>query len=51
MGYAAHGGMLHPVYTMFSVYSHSLHGEMERDDFTLYFAVMLELWTSKRDGG
>jgi hypothetical protein len=41
--------MLYLVYTVLSVNSSSWHGATERDDITLYSAMMVELWTRKRE--
>jgi len=46
-----HRWMLYSVYAVLGVNSWSCHGEIERDDLTLYSAMMVELWTRKRDGG
>jgi len=43
--------MLYLVYVVLSVNSSSWHGEIERDDLTLYSAMMVELCTGKRDMG
>jgi len=45
------GWMLYSVYAVLGVNSWSCHGEIERDDLTLCSAMMVELWTTKRDGG
>ena len=39
--------MLDLVYAVFGVNSWSWHGEIEKDDLTLYSAMMVELWTIK----
>ena len=43
--------MLYSVYAVLGINSGSWHGEIERDDLTLCSAMMIELWTRKRDGG
>jgi len=43
--------MLYSVYAVLGVNSRSCHGEIERDDFTLCSAMMVELWTRKREMG
>jgi len=42
--------ILYLVYAVGSVNSWSWHREIERDVWTLCFAMMVELWTRKRDG-
>jgi len=42
--------MLYSVYAVLGVNSLSWHGEIERDDLTLNSAIIVELWTRKRDG-
>jgi len=44
------GWMLYLVYAVHGVNSGSCHGEIERDDLTLCSAMIVELWTRKRDG-
>jgi len=39
------------VYAVLSVNSGSWHGEIERDELTLCSAMMVELWTRKREMG
>jgi len=41
--------MLCSLYTVLSVNSCSWHREIVWDDFTLYFAIMVELWTRERE--
>jgi len=43
--------MLYSVYAGLGVNSWSWHGEIERDDWTLCSAMMVELWTRKREMG
>ena len=43
--------MPHSVYTVVGVNSRSCHGEIQRDDLTLYSAMIIELWTRKREMG
>jgi len=43
--------MLYSVYAILSVYSWLWHGEIERDNSNMCSAMMVELWTRKRDGG
>jgi len=43
--------MLYSVYAELRVNSWSWHGEIERDDLTLYSAMMLEWWMRKREIG
>jgi len=45
------GWMLYSVYAVLSVNSWSWHGEIERDDLTLCSAMIVELWTRKREMG
>jgi len=41
--------MLYSVYAALGVNSRSSDGEIERDDVTLCSAMMVELWTGKRE--
>jgi len=41
--------MLYSVYAVLGVNSWSRHEEIERDDLTLCSAIMVELWTRKRE--
>ena len=43
--------MLYSVYALLGANSRSWHGEIERDDLTLCSAMMVELWTRKREMG
>jgi hypothetical protein len=43
--------MLNSMYAVLGVNSLSWHGEIERDDLTLCSAMMVELWTRKREMG
>jgi len=43
--------MRYSVYAVLGVNSWSCHGEKERDDLTLCSAMMVELWTRKREMG
>ena len=43
--------MLYSMYAVLGVNILSCHGEIERDDLTLYSAMIVELWTRKREIG
>ena len=43
--------MLYSVYVVLGVNSSSWHREIERDDLTLCSAMMIELWTRRREMG
>jgi len=43
--------MLYSVYPILGANSWSWHGEIQRDDLTLYHAMMVELWTREREMG
>jgi hypothetical protein len=43
--------MLYSVYAVLGVDSGSWYAEMERDDLTLCSAMMVEIWTRKREMG
>jgi len=43
--------MLYWVYAVLGVNSGSCHGEIERDDLTLYSAIMVVMWMRKREMG
>jgi hypothetical protein len=43
--------MLYSVNAVPGVNSRSWHGEIDRDDLTLSTAMMIELWTGKREIG
>ena len=45
------GWILYSVYAVLGVNSSSWHGEIERDDLTLWSVMMVQLWTRRRDGG
>jgi len=43
--------MLYSVYAVLGVNSRSCRGEIQRDDLTFSSAMMVELWTRKREMG
>jgi len=43
--------MLYSVYASLGVNSYSSHGEIERDDLTIFSALMVGLWTTIRELG
>ena len=43
--------ILYSLYVVVSLISWSWHGEIEKDDLTRCSAMMVQLWTLKRDGG
>jgi hypothetical protein len=43
--------MLYSVYAVLGINSGSWYGEISRDDLTLRSAMMVELWTRKREMG
>jgi hypothetical protein len=43
--------MYYSMYAVLGVNSGSWHGEIERDDITLCSAMIVALWTRKRDMG
>jgi len=49
--YAVLGVLLYSVYTVLGVNSWSWQGEIERDNISLCSAMMVELWTRKREMG